>query len=63
MRSYIFTDRERRIVEALLKGESVSSLEVAKIRFRVRRFTRLRRDVDLYLALLKLAEPKTAGSA
>jgi hypothetical protein len=59
LRSYIFTERERRIVEAMLKGESVSRLEVAKINHRIRRFTRLRSDVDIYLALRKLAESKS----
>jgi hypothetical protein len=62
MRSYIFTERERRIVEAMLRGETVSRLEVAKIRHRLRRFTRLRNDVDLYLALVKLTETETAKS-
>jgi len=59
MRSYIFTDRERRIVEAMLKGETVSRLEVAKINHRVRRFARLRNDVDLYLRLRALTKPVT----
>jgi len=63
MRSYIFTRRERGIVEALLRGEKVSRLEVAKIMFRLRRFTQLARDVELYLALRRLAESKTAASA
>ena len=58
MRSYIFTERERRIIEALLRGESVSRLDVAKIMFRLRRFSQLTKDVELYLTLCRLTESK-----
>ena len=63
MRSYIFTDRERRIVEGLLRNEKVSRIDVAKIMFRLRRFTRLAEDVELYMTLRRIAESKTAVSA
>lgn len=63
MRSYIFTERERRIVKAFLAGEKVSRLEVAKIRHRVRKFSVLAADANLYLDLRRrLAEPEPAAS-
>jgi len=63
LRSYIFTDRERRIVEALLRGERVSRVEVAKIKHRIRRFTQLSSDVELYLRLkASFAESEGADS-
>ncbi len=63
MRSYIFTDRERKIVTGLLIGEEVSRVDVAKIMFRYRRFTQLAKDVELYLALRKFAESEATSSA
>ncbi|UCD39783.1 MAG: hypothetical protein JSV87_05070 [Candidatus Bathyarchaeota archaeon] len=63
MRSYIFTDRERKIVTGLLIGEEVSRVDVAKIMFRYRRFTTLASDVELYLALRKFAESEVTDSA
>ncbi|NIU38463.1 hypothetical protein GWN65_00385 [Candidatus Bathyarchaeota archaeon] len=63
MRSYIFTDRERKIVTGLLIGEGVSRVDVAKIMFRYRRFTTLASDVELYLALRKFAESEVTDSA
>jgi len=62
LRSYIFTDRERRIVKAFLAGEKVDRLDIGRIMHRVRSFKGLPGDVDLYLALRRLAESKTAES-
>jgi len=60
MRSYIFTDRERSIVETFLRtGRRVEGFKM--IAYRVRTFKRLAKDVELYLALKRrLAEPETA---
>ena len=63
MRSYIFTERERKIVTGMLIGEEVSRVDVAKIMFRFRRFTQLAKDVELYLALRKFADSEATGSA
>ena len=61
MRSYIFTDTERRAIQLLLEGKiKTSDPRVAYILSRVRNFTGLARDVNLYLQLCRLAEPKTA---
>jgi len=62
MRSYIFTERERKILVGMLVGEKVSRVDVAKIMFRFRRFTQLAKDVELYLALRKFAESEATGS-
>ena len=65
MRSYIFTDRERRIIEGFLKGEvGGSDPSIQQIKSRMKSFRRLARDVELYLALKRrFAEPKPAVSA
>jgi len=63
LRSYIFTERERKILVGLLVGEKVSRVDVAKIMFRFRRFSQLAKDVELYLALRKFAESEATGSA
>jgi hypothetical protein len=50
MRSYIFPPLERERIVAFLNGEvSLSDISIKKIRFRVKTFEALRRDVDLYL--------------
>ncbi|MCW3993784.1 MAG: hypothetical protein NWE85_04380, partial [Candidatus Bathyarchaeota archaeon] len=50
MRSYIFTPLERKRITAFLNGEvSLSEIKIKKIRFRVKTFEALNRDVDLYL--------------
>lgn len=63
MRSYIFTERERKILVGLLIGQKVSRVDVAKIMFRFRRFAQLAKDVELYLALRKFAESEATASA
>jgi hypothetical protein len=62
LRSYIFTERERKIITGMLIGEKVSRVDVAKIMFRFRRFTNLAKDVELYLALRKFAESEATDS-
>lgn len=63
MRSYIFTERERKILVDLLIGQKVSRVDVAKIMFRFRRFTQLAKDVELYLAVREYAEFEATVSA
>lgn len=63
MRSYIFTERERKILIGLLIGEEISRVDVAKIMFRFRRFSQLAKDVELYLALRKFTESKAITSS
>jgi len=60
MRTYIFTVKERRIVEAWLKGESVPAIKIAKLRWMVRHYERLREDVELYLRFRKAVTAKSA---
>lgn len=63
LRSYIFTERERKILVGLLIGQEVSKIDVAKIMFRFRRFTQLAKDVELYLAVREYAESEATSSA
>ena len=51
MRTYIFTKREEKIVETFLSGGKVDSVDIARIRYMVRSFSRLASDVQLYLRL------------
>ena len=53
MRTYIFTDRERRILEAYLTDAKVDKIEVSKIMHRFRKYTTLFEDVYLYLRVRK----------
>ena len=54
MRSYIFTDRERRIIKDFLEGRrSVKDRALSVILARVKGFQRLASDVELYLRLRK----------
>jgi hypothetical protein len=53
MRTYIFTDRERQILEAHLMGANVDRIEVSKILHRIRKFQTLFEDVYLYLRVRK----------
>jgi len=53
MRTYIFTARERRILEAHLAGTKVSGTEVSKIMYRFRKYKTLFDDVYLYLQVRK----------
>jgi hypothetical protein len=64
MRAYIFTERERKIIQAFFEGRvSLTNRAFSQIRTRIKLPT-LKSDVELYLALeRRLAEPKTAVSA
>ncbi|UCE43977.1 MAG: hypothetical protein JSV57_00290 [Candidatus Bathyarchaeota archaeon] len=69
MRTYIFTDRERRIVQSFLAEKTrMTDRDLSKIRSRIKTFDRLRDDIFLYLelydrVLLSAAEPSTTASA
>jgi len=53
MRTYIFTDRERRILEAFLTGKKVDKIKLSKIMYRVRKYKTLFDDTYLYLRVRK----------
>ena len=53
MRTYIFTKRERRILEAYLTDAKVDKIEVSKIMHRLRKYKTLFEDVYLYLRVRK----------
>ena len=60
MRTYIFTEREREIIEAFIEGKKLPSLTVARIRHRIRTFKELESDVQLYLKLHeKIMQPSS----
>jgi hypothetical protein len=68
MRTYIFTKRERGVVQSFLAGKTqMSARELSKIRSRTKLFDRLKDDVFLYLELwdrmlLSNTEPEAAVS-
>lgn len=50
MRTYVFTDRERRIIQSFLNRRiRMTDGDLAKIRSRIKHFNRLRNDIFLYL--------------
>lgn len=50
MRTYIFTSRERRIIQSFLVDKiGVTDRDLSKIRSRIKLFSRLRNDIFLYL--------------
>ncbi len=50
MRTYIFTDRERQIIQSFLNDKTrMNNRDLSKIRSRIKLFNRLRNDVFLYL--------------
>ena len=54
MRSYIFTDRERRIIRDFLEGRrNIKDRALSVILTRVKSFKYLASDVELYLRLRK----------
>jgi hypothetical protein len=53
MRTFIFSNPEREILENYLTGRQVDSSEVAKIMRRLEQHTRLFEDVYLYLQIRK----------
>lgn len=60
MRSYIFTKRERQAIEDYFAGRvSLGEHFIRQIRWRLRLFETLRKDVELYR---RLAESESAAS-
>jgi len=61
MRTYIFTALERKILDRWLNGEiTLKDIRLRKILSRIRLFTDLSSDVDLYVAVRRgLAESIT----
>ncbi|UCE96728.1 MAG: hypothetical protein JSV51_03815 [Candidatus Bathyarchaeota archaeon] len=53
MRAYIFTDRERMILEAFLIGKKVDKTKLSKILHRIRKYRTLFDDTYLYLRVRK----------
>lgn len=53
MRTFIFSNPEREILEKYLTGRQVDSSEVAKIMHRLEQHSRLFEDVYLYLQIRK----------
>jgi hypothetical protein len=53
MRNYIFTDRERRILEAYLIKADVDKTALSKLRHRIKTENVLFEDVFLYLQVRK----------
>ena len=52
MRTYIFTERERRIIQGFLSRRiRMTDRDLSKIRSRIKHFERLKSDVFLYLEL------------
>ncbi|UCE96198.1 MAG: hypothetical protein JSV51_00895 [Candidatus Bathyarchaeota archaeon] len=64
MRTYIFTDRERRIIQGFLSGKiEMTNRDLSKVRSRVKLFERLKNDIFLYLELWDTVLLETAESA
>jgi hypothetical protein len=53
MRTYIFTKRERRILEAYLTDAEFDRIDLSKIMHRIRKYKTLFDDVYLYLRVRK----------
>jgi hypothetical protein len=52
VRTYIFTDRERRVISAFLRGKiPINDAALEQIRSRVKSFNELSGDLELYLRL------------
>jgi len=50
LRSYVFTPKEKRAIEAFLKGSLPATDHLlSQVRTRMKQFTRLSGDVDLYV--------------
>jgi hypothetical protein len=64
MRSYIFTDLERKVLKGWLSGElTLKDIRLQKVLSRIRLFKALASDVELYLeARRRLTKPKTTTS-
>jgi hypothetical protein len=53
MRSYIFTEKEKEAISALLNSEDLPPLKVARLKHRIKTFKTLESDVQLYLKISK----------
>jgi len=53
MRTFVFTDRERRILESHVAGGKVDEPELSKIMKQIRKHTALFEDIYLYLSVRK----------
>ena len=52
MRTYVFTERERKIIQSYLNTRiKMTDRDLSKIRSRIKCFNRLRNDIFLYLEL------------
>jgi hypothetical protein len=62
MKSYLFSEHERRVLKRFLKGDTTANNPtVMQVKSRMKSWTQLRQDVDLYLELArKFAESKAA---
>ncbi|GEM_PF-2711228 len=58
MRSYIFTPRERRVIQAWSRGEKVNIVEIDRLLWRFRTFRNLASDVELYLLIRERLKAK-----
>jgi len=65
MRSYIFTERERQILQAFVNGTATATdrIEVSKILYRFRQYRNLGADINLYFRVQSLAESKATVPA
>jgi hypothetical protein len=64
MRSYVFTDLERKVLKDWLEGKlTLKDVRLQKVLSRVRLFRTLANDVELYLRVRRrLTKSKAAGS-
>jgi hypothetical protein len=53
MRTYVFTDQERRVLESHVAGGKVDKRELSKIMNKIRKHTILFEDIYLYLSVRK----------
>jgi hypothetical protein len=62
MKSYVFSDRERKIMKGFLSGElPANNPAVMQVKSRMKGWVLLREDVELYLALSRrFAESESA---
>jgi hypothetical protein len=61
MRSYVFTRKEKAAIDAFLRGELPATDHfLSQIRTRLKGFSRLREDVDLYVRLAKAVSAVSA---
>ena len=64
LRTYIFTDRERRIIQSFLGGKTrITDKDLSKIRSRIKLFSRLKDDIFLYLEFYDTLLLRTAESS